>query len=228
MNEIIEKCLNQLYRILSYYHFNSGEEYQKKLIPFTQIFDLKNDNPYNLTTEEANIIRIYIGLYNEGTPQNIEYIANLCCKSKYGVFKLIVTIIGKICSYPNLIEERNYLIRQGIENQNIKEKILDMDIEILEISEQLTQELKNINIKTIRDLTNINLKEIKNLTKKYQCNIFPINIIENIHDIGLTFNEEIENEITKFNYEIEQNLQKIKKQIMYTKYIDKNDKKMIY
>lgn len=121
------------------------------MIPFTQIFDLNNDNPYNLTKEEANIIRNYIGLYNNGEPQSEEFISKLYDVSPRTIFYKIIELSKKIYDYPNLIEERNHLLQEGIKSKKIKEKILNLDLEVLDISEQFVQEFKMSNINTIKD-----------------------------------------------------------------------------
>ena len=216
MDEIIEKSLTELYSIISFY--GRFEECQKLMIPFTQIFDLNNDNPYNLTKEEANIIRIYIGLYNNGKSQSEEFISKLYGVSSKTIFYKIIEISKKICDYPKLLEERNDLLREGVKSKKIKEKILNLDLELLEISEDFIQELKNNNINTIGDLICINLKTVKNIEKKFYLKVFPLHIIECIHSIGLSFNEKIENEILNYKQEQEKIVEKIYKK--QQKYID--------
>ena len=219
MEEIIKKSLKELYSIISF--FGRFEECQKLMIPFTQIFDLKNENPYNLTKDEANIIRIHIGLYNNGEPQSEEFISKLYGVSSKTIFYKIIEISEKICAYPNLLEERNNLLREGVKSKKVKEKIINLDLDVLDISEQFVQELKAYNISTIKELITINPETMKNITEKLCLEAFPLHIIECIHSIGLNFIEEIENEILDSKKQQEKRMKKIYKK--QQKYIDINN-----
>lgn len=219
MDEIIKNSLEKLYSLITFY--GRFEECQKLMIPFTQIFDLKNDNPYNLTKEEANIIRIHIGLYNNGEPQNIEHISKLYDKSFTTIFKQIILIAQKLANNTNLIKERNELLREGVKSQRVKEKILNLDLDVLDISEQFVQELKAYNINTIKDLITIEPETMKTITEELCLEAFPLHIIECIHSIGLNFIEEIENEILNYKKQQEKRMKKIYKK--QQKYIDNNN-----
>lgn len=219
MDELIKKSLIELYSTISF--FGRFENCQKLMIPFTQIFDLNNDNPYNLTKEEANIIRNYIGLYNNGEPQSEEFISKLYDVSPRTIFYKIIEISKKISDYPNLMEERNHLLQEGIKSKKIKEKILNMDLDVLDISEQFVQEFKIYNINTIKDLITIKPETMKTITEKLCLEAFPLHIIECIHSIGLNFDEEIENEIIKYKQQQEKRMKKIYNK--QQKYIDNNN-----
>lgn len=219
MDEITRESLLNLYYILSVFlGIDAGERCKKNKIPFTQIFDLENNTPYGLTDDEANMLRTYIGIYNEGKPQNLLFVSKIY-KERYTVTVYIITeILRKIYSHPDLISERNFLLKEGYKSKKLQGIILNLDLEVLDISEQFTQELKSFNINTIKDLIAINLETMKTITEKLYLEVFPIHIIECIHSIGLNFDENIETEILQYKQEQEKRMQKIYKK--QQKYID--------
>lgn len=222
MEELIKECLFNLYSKISFHLGSDMEEMCKKaMIPFTQIFNLNNDNPYDLKIKEANIIRIYIGLYDNGQSMNIEYISRLYKESYRAMSYDIGEIMRKMFNYPNLIEERNALLKEGLKSEKIKEKILNSDLEVLDISEHFLQEFRNNKLNTVNDLINMDSKTMKSITEKLSLEIFPLHIINCIHDIGLRFNEEIENEIIQYKHQQKIRIQKIYKK--QQKYIDNNN-----
>ena len=222
MEDLIKECLFNLYSKISFHFGSDIEEMCKKTkIPFTQIFDLNNDTPYDLKIKEANIIRIYIGLYDNGQSMNIEYISRLYNESYRAMSYDIGEIMRKMFKYSTLIEERNALLKEGLKSKKLKEKILNSDLEILNISEHFLQEFRNNDLNTVNDLISIDSKTMKDITEKLSLEIFPLHIINCIHNIGLRFNEEIENEINQYKQKQKIRIQKIYKK--QQKYIDNNN-----
>lgn len=167
-----------------------------KLFPFTQIFDLKNETPYMLDSKETEIFRQYIGLYTDGemeTPKELSKTFS-CSEDK------IKTCIGNIIeSFMNLevqeqiLKERNKIIKENITNKNLKEKILNRDIEFLTMTDNLLEILKMNKIYTINDLIEMDFNKLYkiNLENGYNAKLitFPRRIIDEIHDLGLHFNK---------------------------------------
>lgn len=216
---VIKKSLQNLYDLINDYHeklaknnkkkkYGLTQEYldynasiyrniETKLIPFTQIFDLKNENPYILNDFETEVLRHYIGIYNEGKKQTKTEISKIFNVSPKTIDRALKTIIKDFMnpSYQQqFLDERNQIIKKAITNKNNKQKILNQDINLLYITKNLEEILRQANINTIRDLINIDNEIIEqiNIEHGYYSNlrIFPKSIINEIHNMGLSFKRE--------------------------------------
>lgn len=232
--KVIKESLQNLYDLIDNYYNNYLEKnksknlqeyklYQtsiyrnisEKLIPFTQIFDLKNENPYILTDFETEVLRNYIGIYNNGKKQTKKEISKIFKVSPQTIDRTLKRIIRDFMapSYQQqFLDERNELIKQSITNKN-KNKILELDISFLNITENLEEILRLENINTINDILNIDIEQIEkiNINHGYYSHlkIFPKSIINEIHSIGLNFKREkllkkTNDELKKLEIQIEE------------------------
>ena len=169
---------------------------KNKKIPFTQLFDLNNDNPYMLNDIETEIIRQYIGIYTEGKKESIENLSKTFNTSTIEITKTINSILKDFLNpdfQREFLKERNEMIRKNLNNQNVLKTLLNEDIEFLNIYENMIYILRNKNINTVKDLINMDFKVIKGINKEYGQDpkrvLFPKKIIDEIHDLGLQFKD---------------------------------------
>lgn len=179
------------------YEVSIYKNIKNKLIPFTEIFDLKNNNPYILNDFESEVLRTYIGIYNDGKKQSKKEISKIFNVSPSKIDRTLNIIISDFL-YPTyqqqFLQERNQLIKDNLKNNSFKEVILKLDINFLTMTQNLEEILRNININTIEDILNIDIKTILDMNIEYGYNtnlrLFPTRIIDEIHELGLTFKSE--------------------------------------
>ena len=199
------KNLNNLMSILEddienyYFSIYSHNGVIRKKLPFIEIFDLNNSEPYGLNELEAEILRNYIGLYDDGKQQEKSDICKQFEISDDILAQHIHSIISKLCEttcQERIIKERNNLIRTNINNQKLKEKILNEDIiSFLDITIGVSWNLcvKN-RFRTVGDLLSITYQDIITLNVLGTFKnivIFPRYIVEQIHELGLRFEFEM-------------------------------------
>ncbi len=214
---VIKKSLQNLYQLINQYYeklkiknketgitqemldYDASiyRNIEYKLIPFTQIFDLNNDNPYILNYFETEVLRQRIGIYNNGeiqTKRKLSKIFNVSPQTIDRTLKIIIRDISSPIYQKQFLDERNELIKKEIVNKKNKEKVLSHDINLLNITENLEEILRLENINTIKDIINIDSETIERINTEYgyytNLRLFPKSIIEEIHDMGLKFKRE--------------------------------------
>ncbi len=182
---------------------------KNKLIPFTQIFDLNNPNPYILNDFEIEVLRKYIGIYNYGNKESkkeISKIFNVSPSTISNTLKRIIEALLDPGCQKKIIDERNKLIRENIKNKALKNKILNLDISFLNITENLETILRLTKINTIKDIINIDYETIEKMNIEYGYYagiiVFPKCIINEIHELGLNFKKE--NMIYELNKQLDE------------------------
>lgn len=195
--QIIEYAHTKVQQQLLDYEISIYKNIKNKLIPFTQIFDLNNNNPYMLNDFETEVLRQYIGLYNEGKKQSIKEISktfNVSSSKIHNTLKIIIEYLAYSETQEYILKERNKLIKENINNKKLKRKIINLDISFLNITANLQEILRNNNINTIKDIININPETIEKINIEYgyftSLIIFPKSIVEEIHQLGLKFKYE--------------------------------------
>lgn len=186
------------------YRVSIYKNIKKKKIPFTQLFDLKINNPYMLNDTETEIIRQYIGIYTEGKKQSIEYLSNIFDITSIEINRIINSILKDFLNpyfQREFLKERNEMIKKNLKNQKLLNKLLDEDIEFLNIYENMIYIFRSKNINTLKDLLNMDFRIIKDINKEYGQDskkiLFPEKIINEIHDLGLDFKNKTYIECTK-------------------------------
>lgn len=167
-----------------------------KRIPFLELFNINNNNPYNLNKLEAELLRNYIGLYNEGKKQPINKLSKKLKITKEEIDNNIKQIMNKFNDelfQSVAIEERNRIMRNNIKILN--KEIPEYDISFLNITDNFIEVLRAEDINKIEDILNINEEQIIKMNTEYGYNskivIFPKRVIEEIHSLGLKFKEEL-------------------------------------
>lgn len=217
----LERIHGQKKQQLLEYETSIYKNIEHKKLAFIEILDTKNETPYIFTNLEAQILRHYIGLYDQGKKQPITEISK-----RFGLPKTKISkILNEIMLYFStevfqsiFIEERNEIIRRNLEI--LKKEILEYDITFLNITDNFIEILRKEKINTVKDILNINYKQIKNMNIEYGYSskiiIFPKRIIEEIHSLGLEFKnesmieklfEKIEDEPINENIDLGQNLE---------------------
>lgn len=169
---------------------------ENKKIPFIEILDINNNEPYNLTLLEAEFLRNYIGLYDKGKKPTVKEL-----NKRFGISNEEINIIlqnimikfGEETFQENIIEERNKFIRENI--QTLHDKILEYDISFLNITDNFIEILRIENINKIKDIINLNKEQIIKMNVEYGYNakivVFPKRIINEIESLGLKFKNEL-------------------------------------
>ena len=78
------------------YEISIYKNLKYKLITFTQLFDENNLTPYLIDEKEAEILRDYIGLYNDGIKMSDELICQIHNITKKQLNKILKEIVKKI------------------------------------------------------------------------------------------------------------------------------------
>ena len=92
----LKQMNSELEQELLEYEVSICKNIENKLIPFTEILNLKEDCAYILTKLETESIRHYIGIYNEGNIQSLEEIGKKLNKSKNQIKRAIETALTEM------------------------------------------------------------------------------------------------------------------------------------
>lgn len=193
----LKQMNSELEQELLEYEVSIYKNIENKLIPFTEILNLKEDCAYILTKLETESIRHYIGIYNEGNIQSLEEIGKKLNKSKNQIKRAIenaLTEMSTIDFQNQLLRERDEIIRESTKEKQMKKNLINQDISFLLMTDNLENIFRLMKINTIKDLLNIDEKTIYYLNIQYGYNteyrIFPKRIIRQIHSLGLEFKRE--------------------------------------
>lgn len=194
-NGEIEPYNSEIQQLVLEYDASIYKNMANKKIEFDQLFKNKN-KAYSFKTTETEILKNYIGIYNDGEKQSINSIAKKLQKSPSTIDitlkKILIHLLDPVFQ-KKLLDERNKKIKN---NTSIKEKIKNEDITFLNITENFIDILRLENINTINDLLEIDNEKLKDMNIKHGYDseriIFPKRIVEEIHSLGLIFkNDEI-------------------------------------
>ena len=193
----LKQMNSELEQELLEYEVSIYKNIENKLIPFTQILNLKEDCAYTLTKLETESIRHYIGIYNEGNIQSLEEIGKKLNKSKNQIKRAIETALTEMSTIDfqeQLLNERNEIIRKSTKEKQMKKNLMNQDISFLLMTDNLENIFRLMKINTIKDLLSIDEKTIYYLNIQYGYNteyrILPKRIIRQIHALGLEFKRE--------------------------------------
>lgn len=188
-----------LEQVLLEYNASIYKNIEQKQLLFEQILDVREESAYTLTEIETEILRQYIGIYNDGEGRNLETIAKIFNKSSEKIKEVLEQALLEMLNpffQEQVLTERNEIIKEASQNKFMKQQLLEQDINFLIMTDNLEEIFKLMNINTIKDLLNIDAKTIQYLNIQYGYNtnfkVFPKRIIKQIHELGLEFkNEEL-------------------------------------
>ena len=194
----IEKIPCELKQNLLNYETSIFKYIEEKRIPFSELFKLKQEQIYSLNELETELLRNYVGIYDNGKKQTIEEVSkrlNIPKSKASTTLKEIMDIFESEAGQKLLINERNKETKDNIYNKDYRKQILNSDITFLNITDNFMDILRQENINTVEDLIKITEKQVESINFKYgyypELRIIPNRLIEEIHSVGLRFTDEI-------------------------------------
>lgn len=194
----VEKKPDELKQSILNYETSIFKNIDQKQIPFTQLFQLNKKTIYALNPQETEILRNYLGVYDNGKKQSVLEISkrfNITTSKTTSILKRIIDMFETKTGQELISEERNKEIKKRITNKTYKEKILNSDIKFLNITDNFMNVLRMEKINTVDDLLKITKKQIRNMNKQYgyyySLEIIPKRLIDEIHEFGLKFENEL-------------------------------------
>lgn len=194
----IEQEPSELKQNLLNYEASIFKYIENKQFPFKELFRLKQERIYSLSAIETEILRIYVGIYDDGKKQSVEEVARRLEMSSSRVSNTLKKIIDNFESKTGqelLIRERNKNIKEKIYNKEFRKQILNSDITFLNITDNFIAILREENINKVEDLLKITEEQVEKMNIQYgyytNLKIIPNRLIEEIHNIGLRFEDEI-------------------------------------
>lgn len=196
--KIIEQVPSELKQNILNYETSIFKNIKLKQIPFTQLFNLNQKTIYALSPLETKILRNYVGIYDNGQKQSVEEVSkklNITTSRVSATLKRIMDIFETETSQKLIINERNKEIKDRIFNKEFKEQILNSDIRFLNITDNFIEILNSENINTVGDIIKLTEDKIEKINIEYgyynSLKIIPNRLIEEIHSLGLRFEDEI-------------------------------------
>ena len=196
--KIIEQVPSELKQNILNYETSIFKNIKLKQIPFTQLFNLNQKTIYALSPLETKILRNYVGIYDDGQKQSVEEVSkklNITTSRVSATLKRIMDIFETETSQKLIINERNKEIKDRIFNKEFKEQILNSDIRFLNITDNFIEILNSENINTVGDIIKLTEDKIEKINIEYgyynSLKIIPNRLIEEIHSLGLRFEDEI-------------------------------------
>ena len=194
----IEKVPSELKLNLLNYETSIFKNIENKQFPFTELFRLKQERIYTLMPIETEILRNYVGIYDNGKKQSAEEVARRLEISSYKVsiiLKRIMDIFESETGQLQLILERNRYVKERICEKDFRKQILDSDITFFNITDNFIGILRQENINTVKDLLEITEEQLETINMQYgyysDLKILPSRLIKEIHEMGLRFKDEI-------------------------------------
>lgn len=194
----IEKVPSELKQNLLNYEASVFKHIENKKIPFSELFKTNKEKIYSLSPFETKLLRNYIGVYDNGKKQTIEEVSKRLNITKNKASKELKKIMDNFESKTGqelLISEKNKEIKKKINDEEFKKQILKSDITFLNITDNFIEILRQENINTLEELLKITEEQVEKINIQYgyypNLRILPNRLIEEIHDMGLKFEDEI-------------------------------------
>ena len=170
---------------------------ENKQLPFTELFRLNQERIYSLNEFETELLRIYVGVYDNGKKQSIQEVGKRLDISTNKASTTLKEIMDNFESETGqllLINDRNNEVRKRIYNKEFRQQILDSDITFLNITDNFLDILRQENINKVNDLLKITKTQIQDMNIQYgyfdNIEIIPQRLIDEIHKLGLRFENE--------------------------------------
>ena len=194
----IEKEPTELKQNLLNYETSIFKYIENKKLPFSELFKMNQESVYSLSPFETELLRNYIGVYDNGKKQTIEEVSkrlditnNKASTALKEIMDNFESELGQIL----LIRERNKEIKRKTLDKEYRKQILESDITFLNITDNFLEILRQENINTVNDLLKITEDQVEKINIQYgyypELRIIPNRLIEEIHDLGLRFEDEI-------------------------------------
>ena len=159
---------------------------------------MNQESVYSLSPFETELLRNYIGVYDNGKKQTIEEVSKRLDITKNKASTALKEIMDNFESELGqllLIRERNKEIKRKTLDKEYRKQILESDITFLNITDNFLEILRQENINTVNDLLKITEDQVEKINIQYgyypELRIIPNRLIEEIHDLGLRFEDEI-------------------------------------
>lgn len=194
----IEQEPSELKQNLLNYETSIFKNIENKHFSFTELFKLDKEIIYSLNPYETEILRIYVGIYDDGKKQSVQEVARRLEIPSSRVSNTLKKIMDNFESKKGqelLIRERNKDIKEKIQNYEYRKQILNSDITFLNITDNFIDILREEKINTVEDLLKITEEQVERINIQYgyypNLKIIPKRLIDEIHNIGLKFEDEI-------------------------------------
>lgn len=194
----IEKVPSELKQNLLNYETSIFKYIENKRITFSELFKINQECVYSLSPFETELLRNYIGVFDDGKKQTIEEVSkrlNITKNRASNALKEIMDNFESELGQLLLIKERNKEIKNKIFNKEFRNQILNSDITFLNITDNFLEILRLENINTVKDLLEITEDQVEKMNVQYgyypELRIIPNRLIEEVHNIGLRFEDEI-------------------------------------
>ena len=194
----IEKVPSELKQSLLNYETSIFKYIENKRITFSELFKINQECVYSLSPFETELLRNYIGVFDDGKKQTIEEVSkrlNITKNRASNALKEIMDNFESELGQLLLIKERNKEIKNKIFNKEFRKQILNSDITFLNITDNFIEILRLENINTVKDLLEITEDQVEKMNIQYgyypELRIIPNRLIEEVHNIGLRFEDEI-------------------------------------
>lgn len=204
--ELKNKIINNLY-VQAHKYFSSNIKLDETLL--NELFNEKEEI-YGLSKQYTTILRYLIGVYSNGETLSHETISKIMNKeiTRQNISRAKYTIIKKIYKLDTIIKTKRI---KKIPNYKIK--LINEDIEILELEEKTLSFLRKQGCKTINDLL-----EMDKISLRLDCKSEDINyneIIKRLELFELKFYSDIKS--------IDQSIEEIDIPILTRKFLKRNN-----
>ena len=188
---------NEIKQSIENYEISIFKYINNKQILFTELFKLKQERIYTLNEFETELLRNYIGIYDNGQKQSVQEVSrrlNITTSKASSTLKQIIDMFESETGQLLLINERNNEIKNRIYDEEYRTKILNSDITFLNITDNFIEILREENINTVGELLKITKTQIQNMNIKYgyydNLEIIPQRLIDEIDELGLKFEKQ--------------------------------------
>lgn len=194
----IEKEPTELKQNLLNYETSIFKYIENKRLPFSELFKTDQETIYALNELETKVLQNYVGVFDDGKKQTIEEVSkrlNIPKSKAATTLKRIMDNFESKTAQSQLTKERNESIKNRIHDKKYREQILKSDITFLNITDNFLGILRQENINTVNDLLKITEYQVEKINIQYgyypELRIIPNRLIEEVHDLGLKFEDEI-------------------------------------